>query len=136
MIDGGGWTNKAEADREGVSMNLTTGFGPSIARVFNGYVQFSGQSRRAGYWWFFLVSLGVGLVGFVPKLEALPTVWSLATLWPNIAVGVGRLHHVGRSGWRVPIAIIGIGFRVLLYWCIRQRAQFDNKYRPQLFMTR
>lgn len=117
-------------------MKLASGFGPSIGRIFNGYVQFSGRAPRSDYWWFALLSLGVTMIELVPKMEIIGTVWSLAVLLPSLAVSARRLHDVGRSGWWMLICFTGLGVLVFLYWAIRQGDQFDNKYGPQLFMTR
>ena len=117
-------------------MNLTSGFGPSIGRVFNGYGRVTGRSPRSDYWWFALLGLGVGLIALMPNLAIIGTVWSLATFLPNLAVQVRRLHDVGRSGWWTLLVLTGIGILVLLYWATRQGDQFDNKYGPQLYMTR
>lgn len=120
----------------GYNMKLASGFGPSIGRIFNGYVQFSGRAPRSDYWWFALLSLGVTMIELVPKMEIIGTVWSLAVLLPSLAVSARRLHDVGRSGWWMLICFTGLGVLVFLYWAIRQGDQFDNKYGPQLFMTR
>jgi len=49
---------------------------------------------------------------------------------PGIAVGVRRLHDVGRSGWWMLIALTGIGAFVLLYWFVKDSEPGNNEYGP------
>lgn len=63
----------------------------------------------------------------------LVSITSLALVLPGIAVGVRRLHDIGKSGWWMLISFIPyVGAFVLLYFmCIRSGA--DNEYgkRPE-----
>jgi uncharacterized membrane protein YhaH (DUF805 family) len=78
-------------------------------KVLNNYATFSGRARRKEYWMFFLFNmifaflfgLVCGLLG-VPDLAQL---YSLAMFIPSIAVGVRRMHDVGKSGWFLLIPI-------------------------------
>ncbi|MFG1294335.1 DUF805 domain-containing protein [Xanthobacter variabilis] len=61
--------------------------------------------------------------GFLPHLV------SLALFLPNLAVGVRRLHDVGRSGWWLLIMFIPlIGFLVLLFWWVQPSEPRDNAF--------
>jgi uncharacterized membrane protein YhaH (DUF805 family) len=101
------------------------------------YADFQGRSRRMEFWMWVLFTLIVGLVlGIVDgivglRLGGAPTatpgmpaglalfssmgilglIWSLATLVPNLAVAVRRLHDTNRSGFwlLLPIAPYAIG---------------------------
>ncbi len=77
--------------------------------VFQKYAQFSGRARRSEYWYFFLFSL---IVSFILGLAdvtmgtltntgtgMLGGLYSLVALIPSLAVGVRRMHDVGKSGW-------------------------------------
>ncbi|MFM5954501.1 MAG: DUF805 domain-containing protein [Novosphingobium sp.] len=118
------------------------------------YAEFSGRSRRMEYWCFallniviFAVLLGVrfasgGLEEFVTASQGgnplaiygvmfsgvgmLLAVWWLATLIPNIAVNVRRLHDRDMSGWWylgffianfIPLVniVAGLGYLVLMF---------------------
>ena len=73
------------------------------------YVDFSGRARRKEYWYFTLFYLIFGIVtcyiGF------------LALLLPSLAVGVRRLHDIGKSGWFLLLALIPIvGSIILIVW--------------------
>ena len=72
-------------------------FVEAVKHVFKNYATFSGRARRSEYWYFFLFNIIVSLVlGFISS--ALSTIFSLAVLIPNLAVGVRRLHDMGKSG--------------------------------------
>ena len=76
-------------------------------KVLKNYTTFSGRARRKEYWMFilfntifgFVFGIIFGLIG-VPELTQL---YTLATLLPSVAVGVRRMHDVGKSGWFVLI---------------------------------
>ncbi len=95
------------------------------------YVNFEGRAGRPEYWWWVLfavvVSIVLGLVDSIIGMQILGTIFSLATLVPGIAVGVRRLHDLGKSGWWLLIAFTIIGAFVLLYW-FTQPGEGDNQY--------
>lgn len=89
-----------------------------VMQAFNKYAVFEGRSSRSEYWYFvlfnFLVGLVLGVVDSVSGLVVgegtgiLGTIYSLATLVPSIAVGVRRMHDVGKSGWFLLIPIYNL----------------------------
>ena len=63
----------------------------ALINGFRGWKDYSGRSTRSDFWWFYLVhfmaviiSEGILAVIFLPLL---------------LAVGVRRMHDVGKSGW-------------------------------------
>lgn len=108
------------------------------------YADFQGRSRRMEFWMWVLFTLIVGLVlGFIDgilgfrlgpsssssfssggaagfsmfsSIGILGSLWSLATLVPNIAVSVRRLHDINRTGWWLVLPVIPyvIGLVVML----------------------
>ena len=59
---------------------------------------------------------------------ALSAVTALALVVPGIAVGVRRLHDIGKSGWWMLISFIPyVGGFVLLYFMCKKSAE-DNEY--------
>ena len=73
---------------------------------------FTGRARRTEYWLFQLINMVViyGLIGIGIAIEvaALPMVASviaLISIIPILAVGVRRMHDVGKSGWFLLIPI-------------------------------
>ena len=114
---------------------VTVDFPKAVQLGFQRYIDFSGRSSRAEYWWFALfivlvdiivtavdtVVLGTDLWG----IGLLSAVWELATLIPSLAIGVRRLHDINRSGWWVLLhGVLFIGTIVLIVWaCERSRAE-------------
>ncbi len=92
------------------------------------YVDFSGRASRSELWWFFLFQvLALVVSGLIHNLVYLVVV--LALLLPALAVGVRRLHDVGRSGWWLLIGIIPlVGSLVLLYWMVQPGDAGSNAY--------
>lgn len=85
--------------------------------VLRNYATFSGRARRSEYWYFVLtntfVSFGLRLIdNFVIGSPSDPgfigSLYSIAVLVPSIAVGVRRMHDVGKSGWFLLIPIYNI----------------------------
>nr|WP_245649155.1 DUF805 domain-containing protein [Sphingomonas mali] len=108
------------------------------------YADFQGRSRRMEFWMWILFTLIVGLVlGFIDgilgfrlgpsssssfssggvtgfstfsSIGILGLLWSLATLVPNIAVAMRRLHDTDRTGWWLLLPVIPyvIGLVIML----------------------
>jgi uncharacterized membrane protein YhaH (DUF805 family) len=58
-------------------------------------------------------------------------IYTLVILIPAIAVGVRRLHDVGKTGWMLLVAFIPIiGFIWLLVLFVTDSDQGSNKYGP------
>lgn len=76
------------------------------------YATFSGRARRAEYWYFALFSMIIsfilGFIGGLFNFPLLSSIFSIAILLPSIAVGVRRMHDVGKSGWFILIPIYNI----------------------------
>lgn len=90
-------------------------------KVLQNYANFEGRARRAEYWYFVLFSfiisvvlnlidLGLGLTFGDPLNPngVLSSIYSLAIFLPSIAVGVRRMHDVGKSGWYLLIPIYNL----------------------------
>lgn len=94
-------------------------------KVLKHYADFTGRARRSEYWFFVLFNMLAAflcilidyLLGTTFKItlpngaQTLPYGWIyfayvLATLIPGLAVGVRRLHDVGKSGWMMLISFI------------------------------
>lgn len=99
------------------------------------YVEFSGRARRKEFWTFTLVNfvisiilslldtmvgMGIGFIG---------TLFSLAILLPSIAVGIRRLHDIGKEGWWILIGLIPIiGWIILIYFYVQEGEAAPNAY--------
>ena len=102
--------------------------------VLERYAQFTGRSRRAEFWWYFLanfiVSIGLNiLVGIASIFWVVYVIYSLAVLIPGLAVGIRRLHDTDRSGWWLLIALIPlVGAIVLIVFFATDGAPGPNQY--------
>ena len=81
-------------------------------KVLQNYANFNGRARRKEYWMFFLfnvlISIIINLIDASAGNTVVGTVYSLAMLVPGIAVGVRRMHDVGKSGWYLLIPIYNL----------------------------
>lgn len=105
--------------------------------VMRKYAVFSGRARRREYWMFFLFNILIAFVlgfaaGFVGAMlgmgtalvGTINTLYSLAVLIPGIAVGVRRLHDIGRSGWWLLFPVVNI-----IMLCLDSQPE-ENDYGP------
>ena len=80
--------------------------------VMKKYADFNGRARRKEYWMFFLfymiIAFGVGFIAGMIKVPLLSSVMMLVFIVPSIAVGVRRMHDVGKSGWFILIPIYSL----------------------------
>ncbi|MFM2480857.1 DUF805 domain-containing protein [Celerinatantimonas sp. YJH-8] len=102
--------------------------------VIKNYVTFSGRARRKEYWMYslfyaiFYILLMI-LDAILDMVGVLTLIYSLALLLPSLAVGVRRLHDIGRSGWWWLICLIPIvGSIVLLVFFCTDSEQGSNQY--------
>ncbi|HNY30166.1 MAG TPA: DUF805 domain-containing protein [Fibrobacteria bacterium] len=81
-------------------------------KVLQNFAKFDGRARRAEYWYFVLfnsiISFVLGFVGGMIKFPYLSMVYSLVVVVPSIAVGIRRMHDVGKSGWFLLIPIYNL----------------------------
>lgn len=89
---------------------------------------FKGRLRRQHFWISWLILLGVGVVtGWIPVLGGLI---ALVAIWPNLAIGVKRLHDMGKSGWFVVIPWVANIVGVIMIFGAVGAAVISN---PQAF---
>jgi uncharacterized membrane protein YhaH (DUF805 family) len=86
-------------------------------QVLKKYAEFGGRARRKEYWMFALFNIVFFRVAIIldnvlgTTIGVLPYgvfyfLYALAVLLPGLAVGVRRLHDVGKSGWMMLIGLI------------------------------
>lgn len=105
-------------------------FGQAFKRFWQKYATFTGRASRSEYWWWYLASAIVGLVLYilyfalaVPGATTDPTtgmtspgaggifpailliLWGLATIVPQLALIVRRLHDANYAG---PFIFLGL----------------------------
>jgi len=97
------------------------------------YADFEGRARRKEYWMFaainFLISIALAAIDYVTGLGFLQSLYGLAVLVPGIAVGVRRLHDIGKSGWWILIILIPlVGAVWLVVLLATEGTPEDNEY--------
>jgi uncharacterized membrane protein YhaH (DUF805 family) len=102
--------------------------------VLERYAQFTGRSRRAEFWWYFLanfiISVAFNILAAASSIFfVLSAIYGLAVLIPGIAVGIRRLHDTDKSGWWLLIALVPIvGIIVLIVFWATDGAPGPNQY--------
>ncbi|WP_193140623.1 MULTISPECIES: DUF805 domain-containing protein [unclassified Meridianimarinicoccus] len=105
-------------------------FQTAIQTCLSKYATFSGRATRPEFWWFVLFVILVGLGGSIldsvifgtgPEAgQPISAIASLALLLPYLAVGVRRLHDIGRNGWWMLLILLPlIGTLIILYWMVQ-----------------
>ncbi len=103
-------------------------------KVLKQYADFNGRARRQEYWMFILFNIifsiaAGGLDSILGTWGAIGGIYALAVLLPSLAVGVRRLHDIGKSGWMllvVLIPIIGAIWLIILF--ATEGAHGSNEY--------
>ena len=78
------------------------------------YTSIDGRCRRQDYWLRYVLPFVVGsfIAGIIDAFLGLQpvvvSIFSLAALWPFIAVGVRRCHDRDYSGWMLLISLIPV----------------------------
>jgi uncharacterized membrane protein YhaH (DUF805 family) len=90
--------------------------------ITKNYANFNGRARRSEYWYYTLMNviilIGLQILIAVCAFNQLGAasmilgivylLYALGTLVPSLAVGVRRLHDVGKSGWYLLVSLIPI----------------------------
>ncbi len=110
-------------------------------KVLKQYFDFGGRARRKEFWMFVLFNMIFAVaLSYIDRLlgltfvEGIPygylyALYSLAVLIPNLAVGVRRLHDIGKSGWMLLVALIPIvGAIWLLILFVKDSEPEENQY--------
>ena len=100
------------------------------------YAVFSGRSRRAEFWYFylfaFLFTVGVQLIeaGVTGSEDGtIAAIFTLAVVIPSIAVGVRRLHDMDKSGWWQLLNFVPFfGQIALLIWMCYPGTKGPNRF--------
>ena len=84
---------------------------------FKNYAKFSGRASRTEYWYFVLFNTLISLIptvlvfqsgGRLDELMVVSYLYSLVAFLPGLAVGVRRMHDVGKSGWFILIPLYNL----------------------------
>lgn len=88
------------------------------------YVNFSGRTRRSGFWWVVLINFVFGCIPIVN------IIYGLAALVPNLALTVRRLQDTGRDWWWIFLALIPLVNIVLIVFLCQDSQPGANKFGP------
>jgi len=77
----------------------------------------------------FLLGVFLGKAGF-EYFIGLPVLYILATMIPNLAKLVRRLHDTNHSGWWLFISIVPFGGIFLLVLTVRESDPGENRFGP------
>jgi uncharacterized membrane protein YhaH (DUF805 family) len=109
-------------------------------KVLKQYADFSGRARRKEYWMFVLFNFIFCFAAMIldnlfgTVIDGMPygviyILYALAMMIPGLAVGVRRLHDVGKSGWFYLVVFIPlIGAIWLLVLFVTEGNQGSNSY--------
>ncbi len=132
-------------------------FGQAVRACIDKFATFDGRATRSEFWWWYLFSVLVSLVGYIPLMifgliaatsdsgsaiagilgiitVILWIVWIIvvfALLIPSLAVGCRRLHDRGQSGWLQLLLLVPCGNIVLLIFWVMEGTPGDNAYGPK-----
>jgi uncharacterized membrane protein YhaH (DUF805 family) len=110
-------------------------------KVLKQYADFEGRARRKEYWMFILFNIIFAIVAIMldgalgTNMAPLPYgyiyfAYAAATLIPGLAVGVRRLHDIGKSGWFILLAFVPLANIWLLVLLATDGVRGDNEYGP------
>ncbi len=109
-------------------------FMDAVKAVLTNYAGFSGRARRSEYWWYVLfyaiVVIVTSVIGGLIKFPFLATIAELALLLPTLAVGIRRLHDIGKTGWLLLLGLIPLVGLIVIYWCVQDSQPGQNQYGP------
>ncbi|KQT14065.1 DUF805 domain-containing protein [Ramlibacter sp. Leaf400] len=105
-------------------------FKKAVKACLNKYADFNGRAARPEFWWFFLFQIGVYVVAsMIHSLVYLLAVAGL--LLPSVAVGIRRMHDIGKSGWWLLLGLVPVVGLVLLYFAAQPGQPGSNEYGAQ-----
>jgi len=102
------------------------------------YADFDGRATRSEFWYYtlFYAVIAIALatidqyvlnpiLGMPVNIAAngglLQIIFALALVIPSLAVGIRRLHDIGKSGWWTLVALVPLlGIIVLLYFYVQK----------------
>ncbi len=94
--------------------------------ILKQYAQFQGKTKRPDFWWYVLFYVICEIVlAVIDKIigwnAVLSCIFDLALLVPSLAIGVRRLHDIGKSGWWWLIGLVPVvGWIVLVYFWVQK----------------
>jgi uncharacterized membrane protein YhaH (DUF805 family) len=95
------------------------------------FTNFSGRATRSDYWFSFLMHIFVMVIfGFLPVFGGLIVLlYLLVIIIPAVAIGIRRLHDIGKSGLWLFLSLVPLGQIVIIIFACIDSAP-DNEYGP------
>jgi len=105
----------------------------AIRSVLGQYARFGGRASRSEYWWCVLFTLiasaTAGALDVLFPGDLLQTLFRILTFIPGIALGIRRMHDIGKSGWWLLIGLIPVGgWIVLIVWLATKSDAGSNQW--------
>lgn len=116
-----------------------TDFGDAVRLFFQNYANFNGRASRSMYWWAVLfncivtcaISVIELIIGSETLVSTLTGLYTLAVLVPSLAIGVRRMHDIGKGGGWIFISLIPfVGWIWYIVLCCSDSEPFDNRFGP------
>lgn len=104
--------------------------------VLENYANFDGRARRSEFWYYalanFIITAVLNILGQASSIfTIIGFLFGLAVLVPGIAVGIRRLHDIGKPGIMILIGLIPcVGWIILLVWAAQDSQRGSNEYGP------
>ena len=102
-------------------------FKKAIQSGFSNYVNFRSRACRSEFWYWQLFLLIGGVIAEIfdyaigSSVSPLTSIFWFATIIPDLAVYVRRLHDTDRSGWWLLLFFVPlVGAVVMLVWLCHQ----------------
>jgi serine/threonine protein kinase len=92
--------------KKGAANNQTLNGIQYFFKAIQNYAVFKGRARRKEYWYYILFYNVFSILFMI--LPPLSILYFLGLIVPTLAVGVRRMHDVGKSGWYLLIPIYGL----------------------------
>ena len=104
--------------------------------VLKKYAVFRGRARREEFWYYvllnFIISTALYIIGIISPYHLLMVIYwiyALAVFIPGLAVGIRRLHDIGKSGWWILLDFIPIiGWIIIIIFWVTDSQPGENIY--------
>lgn len=115
--------------------NGSVTFGEAIKLFFKNYTNFNGRASKSEYWWIFLFNTLIGavlgtIIIILPQMQALYSLYLLATIIPDISLAVRRLHDIGKKGTYYFFIFIPLAGAIILFAYMLKDSVGDNQWGP------
>ncbi len=114
-------------NKQGSPVPKSLNFFEAVHTCLKKYADFSGRASKSEYWWwvlfeflfvtFFYVFFAMIRISAQEHIGAIISIPFI--LLPGLAVGVRRLHDIGKSGWYIiPMILLSFVYGLGLLWTI------------------